>query len=244
VVRCAAGIAALCDETGATKGTGFLVRGRDLNPAWGEDAVLVSNAHVVSDPSRADYESEAPLKPATMRIVLEGAGNRQITCATKALWQSPIARHDAVVIPLTCSLPEGVQPLELAPRDLTLKPVDVERGDTGGAQSRVSVIGYPLGGPLSLSIVGSITGANGLLVDIGCRRKGEGDPTYLHYRAPTEPGNSGSPVFETNNWTVVGLHHEGFDQFDGRPRLDGKTGKSFANEGISIHSIARSIAGK
>lgn len=244
VVRRAAGIAALCDETGATKGTGFLVRGGDLDPRWGNDVVLLSNSHVVSDPAAKDYESEAPLRPSTMQIVLEGVGNRRITCETRALWQSPIARHDAVAIRLTCSLPDGVQPLELAPAGHNLRAADVERGDAAGNASRVSVIGYPLGGPLSLSVVGSITGANGLLVDFGCRRKEDGDPRYLHYRAPTEPGNSGSPVFETDNWTVVGLHHEGFDQFEGRPKLDGKTGKTFANEGISIHSIARAITKK
>ncbi len=145
---------------------------------------------------------------------------------------------------LSCSLPDGVLPLDLCPVGTKLRPVDPDRGETSGTSSRISVIGYPLGGPLSLSVVGSITGANGLLVDVGGRRKNEADPTYLHYRAPTEPGNSGSPVFETENWTVVGLHHEGFDQFDGRPKLDGKPGKSYANEGISIHSIARAASGK
>lgn len=244
VVRRAAGIAALCDETGATKGTGFLLRGADINPKWGDDAVLMTNAHVVSDPASKGFESEAPLRPSTMRIVLEGAGHRRIECEHKALWQSPIAQHDAIAMRLSCSLPDGVLPLDLCPVGTKLRPVDPDRGETSGTSSRISVIGYPLGGPLSLSVVGSITGANGLLVDVGGRRKNEADPTYLHYRAPTEPGNSGSPVFETENWTVVGLHHEGFDQFDGRPKLDGKPGKSYANEGISIHSIARAASGK
>jgi tetratricopeptide (TPR) repeat protein len=241
VVRRAAGIAALCDETGATKGTGFLLRGSDINPKWGNDVVLLTNAHVVSDPARPGYESEAPLRPSTTRIVLEGAGRQRIECEPTALWQSPIAQHDATIVRLSRGLPEGVLPLDLCPPGTALKPVDPDAQDKGGAGSRISVIGYPLGGPLSLSVVGSISGANGLLIDVGCRRKGEADPTYLHYRAPTEPGNSGSPVFETENWTVVGLHHEGFDQFDGRAKLDGKPGKSYANEGISIHSIIRAV---
>jgi Trypsin-like peptidase domain len=244
VVRRAAGIAALCDETGATKGTGFLLRGRDLNSKWGDDVVLVTNAHVVSCPARPGYESESPLRPSTMKIVLEGANRQRIECEPAALWQSPIAQHDATIIRLSCSLPEGVLPLDLCPPGTALKPGDPDRQDSTGGASRISVIGYPLGGPLSLSVVGSISGANGLLVDIGSRRKGEPDPTYLHYRAPTEPGNSGSPVFETENWTVVGLHHEGFDQFDGRPKLEGKPGKSYANEGVSIQSIIRAATGK
>ena len=63
----------------------------------------------------------------------------------------------------------------------------------------------------------------------------------MHYRAPTEPGNSGSPVFETGNWSVIGLHHMGFDQFDGRAKLNGKPGTNHANEGISIKSIRRAV---
>ncbi len=46
---------------------------------------------------------------------------------------------------------------------------------------------------------------------------------------------------ETETWTVVGLHHEGFDQFEGRARLDGKPGKSYANVGVSINSICSAV---
>ncbi len=56
-------------------------------------------------------------------------------------------------------------------------------------------------------------------------------------RRTDREGKLRQPVFETETWTVVGLHHEGFDQFEGRARLDGKPGKSYANEGVSINSI-------
>jgi V8-like Glu-specific endopeptidase len=29
----------------------------------------------------------------------------------------------------------------------------------------------------------------------------------LRYRTPTESGSSGSPVFDQEFWTVIGLHH-------------------------------------
>lgn len=32
-----------------------------------------------------------------------------------------------------------------------------------------------------------------------------GDP-YVHYRTPTDPGSSGSPVFN-QKWELVALHH-------------------------------------
>ena len=241
VVGRAAAIAALCNPSGATQGTGFIVRGADLKPDWGNDLYLVTNAHVLSDQNLTDFESEAPLRPDTVRIVLEGAGGMHLECAPKARWQSAIAKHDVVIVPLKGDLKE-VKPLPLCSPGIRLQPGDPDKEDPHNSASRVSVIGYPLGGPLSLSVVGSINGANGMLVDLGSRTKGEPDPTYLHYRAPTEPGNSGSPVFETESWTVIGLHHEGFDRFDGRPKLDGKPGKSYANEGISIHSIRRELA--
>jgi hypothetical protein len=244
VVGRAAGIAALCNAEGETQGTGFLVRGKELNPAWGEEILLLTNSHVVSDPNLSHFSDEAPLQPRTLRIVLEGAEHQALSCDPKALWQAPNTGHDASILRINCKLPEGVKPLDICSRDTVLKPGDPKARPTGAAGSRVSVIGYPLGGPLSLSVVGNITGANGLLVDLGARTKLDHDPIFLHYRAPTKPGNSGSPVFEVEDWTVVGLHHEGFDEFDGRKRLGGKAGRSYANEGVSIHSIRRAVSGE
>ena len=48
----------------------------------------------------------------------------------------------------------------------------------------------------------------------------------MHYRAPTEKGSSGSPIFNASPWQVVALHHAG-----GRPE------EWPANEGIWIPSI-------
>ena len=57
----------------------------------------------------------------------------------------------------------------------------------------------------------------------------------LHYRAPTQPGSSGSPVFDPAAWTVVGLHHSGLDK---TPKLNGPAGEFYqANEGITILAI-------
>ena len=48
----------------------------------------------------------------------------------------------------------------------------------------------------------------------------------LHYRTDTEPGSSGSPVFN-NEWDLVALHHAGFRE---------SGGKAF-NEGVRISAI-------
>jgi hypothetical protein len=88
---------------------------------------------------------------------------------------------------------------------------------------RVYVIGYPEGGDLSFSIHDSFW--------LGM------DPTRFHYRTPTEPGSSGSPVFDQDNWMVVALHHAGGSRV---PRLTG-VGTYEANEGISIAAIQAAV---
>ena len=236
VVRRASGVVAVMDPSGSTKGTGFLFKGRELSPLFDDAIYLITNAHVMTDPKEACAEP-GTLDPATVRLRLE-ALDLDLQCAPVAFWQSSVARHDATIVKITSPIGDAA-PLPFVTDDSHLDVENVAERRTG---THVSVIGHPQGGALSLSIVSnSLSGANGLLIDMGARRKDEDDPVYLHYRAPTEPGNSGSPVFETGKWNVIGLHHMGFDQFDGRPKLNGQPGTNHANEGICIKSIRRAL---
>jgi len=92
--------------------------------------------------------------------------------------------------------------------------------------SRLYIIGHPSGGELQFSIED-----NHLL---GC------NDTLLHYRTPTEPGSSGSPVFEADDWRVVALHHGASKKplDNANPTYEG------ANEGIAIRAIKRRIQGE
>nr|WSY56782.1 serine protease [Streptomyces sp. NBC_00886] len=58
-------------------------------------------------------------------------------------------------------------------------------------------------------------------------------PQFLHYRTDTEPGNSGSPVFN-DQWEVVALHHAGVPDPDGAGWI--------ANEGARVSAILRHLA--
>jgi endonuclease G len=85
----------------------------------------------------------------------------------------------------------------------------------------VSIIQHPEGGPKSIAI-----------------RENEVKDVFddfVHYATDTEPGSSGSPVFN-DGWKVVTLHHSGI------PDPKDKT-KYVANEGIRVSSIV-SFLGK
>ncbi|MFH8800741.1 trypsin-like serine peptidase [Streptomyces sp. NPDC017936] len=76
---------------------------------------------------------------------------------------------------------------------------------------------------------------------------------FLHYWTDTEPGNSGSPVFN-DQWEVVALHHSGVPRTDGQGRVLRRDGRVWqpgdgddaidwlANEGVRISSVLRHLA--
>lgn len=241
VLNRAQAIAAIVDENGKTWGTGFLARGRDICDAWDNGVYLITNAHVISCEAWPDeHNPKSPLRPGTARAVLQAAGGSALHLEGPARFLSRPTAFDVAIVRVKGDV-DRLSTLEFFPKGTNLTAED-PKNPTTSKPSTVSVIGCPLGGPLSLSVVGSIDGANGVLIDIGGRDANDDDPVFLHYRAPTQPGNSGSPVFETKDWRVVGLHHEGFNEYHGRACLGGRMGMNFGNEGISIQSIRRAVA--
>jgi endonuclease I/V8-like Glu-specific endopeptidase len=75
--------------------------------------------------------------------------------------------------------------------------------------------------------------------------------TFAHYTTDTEPGSSGSPVYN-DQWEVVALHHSGVPKTEGdnfmardgsiwRPGMDPDQLEWVANEGVRISSLVEHI---
>lgn len=216
---------------GETVGTGFLISGADFGLDAGR-SFLLTNAHVLWDPHCGQGSENMALDPAAAEIVFEADdGESGVFTPAEIVWQSPSGLHDACLIALDRRV-EKIKPLAIAPKGSELIPDD----GSGRRGTRLAVVGHPEGGALSIGITGSLEEISARLLDKGPKGNSN-EPTYLHYSVPTEPGNSGSPVLDASSWLVVGLHHAGYDEVHGRPKLGGKAGTHPANEGICIQSI-------
>jgi S1-C subfamily serine protease len=211
-------IAQIRDESDVGIGTGFLVRGGDIAPCYGDELLLLTNAHVVSDdPYVVNPPALAP-EEATVSF-----GPDSVFAVKELLWTSPPNRLDVSLLRLDGEITD-IEPIPIAKR---LPLADGEQ--------RVYIIGHPRGGPLSFSIHD-----NTLIAHEGPPdgRPPRSDVIRLHYRAPTEGGSSGSPVFNAQ-WVAIGLHHAGGLDM---PCLNGEQGTYPANEGLWLQSIRAACA--
>lgn len=203
-------------------GTGFVVTGSDLGLDV-EGPVVVTNHHVVSDPPR---DGAARPEDATILFEILSRPDKPLTyCVKRLLWQSSSLEHDITIIELDGALPEGFTPLKLASSLPLLHP----------AAGRVYVIGHPMGREVSFSF------EDNLVLDYERPPTwvaGSGRPCRIHYRAPTEKGSSGSPIFNAS-WMVVGVHHAGDRAM---PKLNGKRETYEANEGMWIGAVREALA--
>lgn len=209
----ACSVAAVYAGIGQRIGTGFLVAARDFGRGGADELLLLTNYHVINP-----HGAGGALRPDDAEIAFEAVDPARRHRISAVLWASPTDQHDACLMRLD-GLPPGAAAIPIA-RHL---PV-IE--DT----ARVYVVGHPGGGNLEFSFQD-----NALLDHEGptaghCAIPGV---CRLHYRAPTEAGSSGSPVFNAAYWQVIALHHAG----GVLPRLNARPGMHPANEGISLASI-------
>ena len=238
----AQGIGRIVRGPGLAEGTGFLVDPNDLLAKRGgllgsrraNELVLLTNYHLVNKTGAL-----GAMRPeeAVVEFEMTGAdGASSHQC--RWLWESPLDDLDATLLRLDPPVRLGgaytACPLADDETLKSLRCADAAAAD-GGAPSKPSnvyVIGHAEGQSMSISL------HDATLLDKG-QRPGKSIQLF-HYRTPTLPGNSGSPVFNEADWQVVALHHAGGD---GKPirTLSDPNKRHIANEGISIGSIRAKI---
>lgn len=204
-------IGCVTNKEGVRLGTGFLVKGS----AFGEEGLLfVTNAHVISDTvsrsipcadARITFESEADsgMPVCLVQETLFTSEPGQLSGVTEAP-----GKLDVTICRLS-RIPNHAQGLSMA--DIIPWP---------SPRTKAFVVGHPRAGELQFSLQDSV------LLDVCTEER------LMHYRTPTDPGSSGSPVFN-KSWEVIAVHHAGSQTC---PRLSG-SGSYEANEGITLRAI-------
>jgi hypothetical protein len=208
---CAKSVCRVEDKLNQGIGTGFIVNGKLLHKDLPNEGVMVTNAHVLSP--KGDGDSLMAPQAHVSFYGNTSKGRPHTSKIKKIVWSSPPDKLDCTIATLTTP-PKVKKALSVA---MNL-PV-------ANSQQKVYVIGHPSGGGLMFSL------NDNELLD-------HGDPGdhRVHYRTPTEPGSSGSPVFN-GQWELIALHHAGDVAMD---RIHG-AGTYQANEGIALKYIAPAI---
>lgn len=228
----ATSVAAVRVKLGSRIGTGFAIRAGDFGVSPNDAVLLLTNYHVTN----TSGELGAPL-PSQLEVSFEAAGSDSSPMrpvpVLALLAESPVTNGLDYALLWLGKLPPEIRPVPVAQ---DLPPTT--------PQSLVYIIGHPLGEEMHISL------QDNALIDH------EGPPSgqppvparrRVHYRAPTEPGSSGSPVFNAA-WETIALHHAGRryspPNEPGMPMLNGKTGSYAANEGYWIRSVIDDVRAK
>jgi V8-like Glu-specific endopeptidase len=203
-------------------GTGFLIQGDWLKASFGPQPVFVTNAHVISDVvPNAIRTTEASV---TFEVESAQAGKPIVYKVREVLFTS-LPGDLGVSSAAKDNLDVTVARLEPLPSQC--------HSLTAAAQlpliedkAKAYVVGHPRGSGLQISLHDS------RLLDI------DDDERLIHYRTPTDPGSSGSPVFNAA-WEVIGVHHAGSSK---TPRLHG-SGSYEANEAIALRAVRLKLNG-
>ncbi len=157
-------------------GTGFVVRGRELYPEWGDRRVVVTVAHVVDDPPHA-----IGIGPDEAWVNFTRCSEEKKRFRVRRVVWSNTELDASVLLPE--NLPDEVEGIDLkSSRKLQLNALP---------RPRLHVIGYPEGREIAMSLYDNYVER----VEGAC----------ILYRSPTEHGNSGSPVL-TEGFEAVAIH--------------------------------------
>lgn len=209
-------VARVSREDRSGGGTGFLIEGAELHPSLGRDLVLLTNAHVV----HPEPQEPSTLHPQEVVIRFEALTEKiaaQRFRVREILWCSNSDNLDVSVLRLDA--PPKCRP-RIRPYRIAGTLPAVEQG-----KARVYIIGHPAERSLRFSIHD-----NHLLGR-------DAADTLLHYRTPTQPGSSGSPVFNSE-WELIAIHHATWKEgVELTPLVRRSHQYSAANQGIALRAI-------
>ena len=147
--------------------------------------MFLTNAHVISEDPQEQSGTPRSLAPDDAVVVFQAGPDAGKTFEIDRLIYS--SRRNE----LDCTIATLAQPTSFNSQTRISKSLPRL---SEGKSRRVFVIGHPKGGGLSFSL------HDNLLLDHQSPK--------IHYRAPTEGGSSGSPVFNST-WNLIGIHHLG-----------------------------------
>ncbi len=210
-------IGSVTTRSGRGVGTGFMVRGPVLSTELGDDWYFITNSHVVTDDEAVIEKAppgRQPCRPREVRITFELLFEQEPReyGVAEVIWSSPPEECDVSILRLDGDFYEdGVESY----------PVSFQLPHPS-TRPRLYIAGHPGGGSLQVSM------HDNHLIDF--------DDLRIQYRTPTNPGSSGSPVFN-DEWDLVGVHHAGSAEM---PRLDG-SGAHEANQGVRLTAILAAL---
>lgn len=209
------------------RGSGFLIDGGELRDSWKGLTLFITNAHVVYPEPDKFGGQVRPIKPESAIVTFTVAEPDNEYRIKRVLWQS---RHHDVVI---CELDRAT-----AIKPLTGIELDLPAADEA---FEITVVGHPGGREMSFA-----PSNLKLHRHDGPDAEKSGRPVLLHYRASTEPGNSGSPAFNWRTMRLIGVHHAGRGSVLEYRSSQGKVqridrGAADINEAIAICSIRQAL---
>lgn len=181
------------------------------------DKLPPDEAFVITNAHVVSETDSRALYPEDAMIAFEALGIPAEYKVKELVFSSPHTELDASVLRLDKPAPV-VEPI----------PVNARLPINDGHQ-RVYVIGHPAAGGLSFSL------QDNLLLDE--------EAPKLHYRAPTEPGSSGSPVFNSQ-WKLIALHHASVTSPLEHPGVEAgvePVAPYAANEGLWFQAIREAL---
>lgn len=190
-------------------GTGFIIRGSALYGPWGDEPVFVTAFHVIG--SETSHRIGG-IRPEEAQITFPGLREKDDPIKFGAiLWQRPIeeqgVREQGVtVLRIKGALPFGARPID------KVRNQDFENLQHLDLKSISAKIEVTTGRPLATIGFGGMNAGFTLFLNnlVGVLESDpDGKPLRLAYTHVTEPGASGSPVFDIETGDLVAIHELG-----------------------------------